>query len=52
MIGLIIARLKETSSIIKMTEDEESWFGKSMILNFHSFQSKYQINEKDGEVEP
>ena len=43
-----MARLKETSSNMKMTEDQESWFGKSIILSFNGFQCKL----KDGEVEP
>ena len=29
MTGLIISRLKDESSIIKMTPEEESWFGMS-----------------------
>ena len=34
MVGLIIARLKESSSQMKMTPNEESWFGKTIILSF------------------
>ena len=34
MVGLIIARLKEPSSQIKMTPNEESWFGKTSTLGF------------------
>ena len=33
MIGLIIARLKETETPIKMSSDEESWFGKLPTLH-------------------
>ena len=34
MVGLIIARLKEPSSQMKMTPNEESWFGKTIMLSF------------------
>ena len=32
MTGLIIAKLKEPSSLIKITSEQESWFGKLFIL--------------------
>ena len=34
MTGLVISRLKDPESDIKMTPDEESWFGK-----LHSYRS-------------
>ena len=33
--GLVIAQLKDTSNDIKLTLDEESWFGNNVYINFH-----------------
>ena len=33
--GLVIAQLKDTSNDIKLTLDEESWFGNNVYNNFH-----------------
>ena len=35
--GSIIAKLKEESSTIHMTQDEETWFGKLSLGNFSEF---------------
>ena len=32
--GLVIAQLKDTSNDIKLTLDEESWFGNNVYSNF------------------
>ena len=33
--GLVIAQLKDTSNDIKLTLDEESWFGNNIYNNFY-----------------
>ena len=42
--GLVIAQLKDTSNDIKLTLDEESWFGNNVDNNFYEAILFYHIN--------
>ena len=42
--GSIIAKLKEESSTIHMTQDEETWFGKLSLGIFSEFNCCYTSN--------
>ena len=42
--GLVIAQLKDTSNDIKLTLDEESWFGNNIYNNFYKAILFYPIN--------
>ena len=42
--GLVIAQLKDTSNDIKLTLDEESWFGNNIYNNFYKAILFYPIS--------